>query len=136
MMKFILVADDEEFIRDLYEDLLSDRELLLDYDLLMGSDGQDLLDKLKRQKIPANEVHLLLTDFNMEPMNGLTLSKELRLMGYRGPIIIISGDLNLEEKLKGQLDDYILFEKNSNSVDTFKELSKIILDKLGRNYDK
>jgi CheY-like chemotaxis protein len=135
-MKFILVADDEEFIRDLYEDLLSDRELLLDYDLLMGSDGQDLLDKLKRQKIPANEVHLLLTDFNMEPMNGLTLSKELRLMGYRGPIIIISGDLNLEEKLKGQLDDYILFEKNSNSVDTFKELSKIILDKLGRNYDK
>ncbi|OGK28631.1 hypothetical protein A3D06_02145 [Candidatus Roizmanbacteria bacterium RIFCSPHIGHO2_02_FULL_40_9] len=68
MKKRILVVDDDEYIRDLYNEILSDAG----YDVEIASDGADALDVLEKKSFD-----LVLLDIMMPKMDGIEMLKHL-----------------------------------------------------------
>jgi len=88
---FILVCDDEAPIRTSISMVLG----LMGYRVETALDGGEAL-----QKIHANpdRFALLLTDHKMQPVDGLTLVRELRASGFRGKILVLSGCLENKDR--------------------------------------
>ena len=68
MAKHILVVDDDEYIRELYEEVLKDAGYTVD----IAVDGQDGYDKIK-----ATPYDLVMLDIMMPKMDGVQLLKKL-----------------------------------------------------------
>jgi excisionase family DNA binding protein len=78
----VLVADDEESIRELLEKALT----LAEYDVDVVPDGLSAL-----QRMRDNVYDLLIADLKMPGMDGLTLIREARRYRANIPVIIITG---------------------------------------------
>jgi len=78
----ILVADDEEVVRD----LLSKTLALAEYDVDVVPDGRSAVDRLRI--LPYD---LLITDLKMPGIDGLSVIREARSLNACIPIIIITG---------------------------------------------
>jgi excisionase family DNA binding protein len=78
----VLVADDEEAIRDLLARALA----LADYDVETVPDGQAALDRLR-----ARPYQLLITDLRMPGLDGLSVIREARRLYPHLPVVIITG---------------------------------------------
>jgi excisionase family DNA binding protein len=78
----ILVADDEEVVRD----LLSKTLALAEYDVDVVPDGRSAVDRLR--VLPYD---LLITDLKMPGIDGLSVIREARSLNACIPIIIITG---------------------------------------------
>lgn len=78
----VLVADDEETIRDLLARALA----LADYDVRTVADGQAAVDVLRTERF-----HLLITDLRMPGADGLTVIREARRLSPGLPVVIITG---------------------------------------------
>ncbi len=89
--KIILLADDEEMLRDLLAELLETNG----YNVIKVSSGVEVL-KVLTEEI---KVDLAIIDFNMPEMNGLDCINHIRKLNFNIPIILSSGSLNLEENL-------------------------------------
>jgi CheY-like chemotaxis protein len=87
----ILLADDEEAIRDLGKTILKD----LGFSVLMASNGRQALEVFK---VHENEIRCAILDLTMPHMDGKEAFRELRLMKPDLPVIISSG-YNEEEVL-------------------------------------
>jgi len=78
----ILVADDEEAIRELLAKTLA----LAEYDVRTVPDGQSAIDLLR-----AERFQLLITDLRMPGVDGLAVIREARRLSPDLPVVIITG---------------------------------------------
>ena len=96
MAEKILVVDDEETIRDLFREYLSQEGFLVK----AASSGQAALELIKKENFD-----LLLIDLLMPAMDGLELVRQVREMGNETVVAILSAyeielDKSREEFLK------------------------------------
>ena len=82
----ILVADDEEGIRESLNLILGD-----DYDLDFAQDGEETLRKLKDQRFT-----LALVDIKMPKMDGLEVLRRAQAAGNQTPILILTAYQSVE----------------------------------------
>ncbi len=81
--KTILIVDDEDLIRDLLADALSD-----DFNILTASNGEEALKLFEQHR---DEISLVITDLIMPQMRGDVLAEKLRDQYPTLPIVFISG---------------------------------------------
>ena len=85
----ILIADDDAAILTLLADLLRQNE----FHVVTACDGAQALDRAREH---ANQIDLLLTDFEMPHMNGVQLAAAIRQFQPRIGVVLMSGSHNLE----------------------------------------
>lgn len=81
MKKRILVVDDDEYIRDLYEEILKDAGFTVD----IAVDGQD-----GYQKIAKNAYDLVLLDVMMPKLDGIEVMRKLKAAKISQPIALLT----------------------------------------------
>lgn len=89
--KIILLADDEPMLKELLADLLES----VGYNVIMVDSGLEALRVLKEEMV----VDMIIIDYSMPDMDGLSCTEEIRNMGFRMPIVLSSGSLAFEENL-------------------------------------
>lgn len=82
MARRILVADDEEPVREILLDTLD----MFGYDVLLAEHGEEALRVFQQEK-----VDLILADINMPHMDGLELMTAIRDLNPEVPIVLITG---------------------------------------------
>jgi signal transduction histidine kinase len=87
--KIILLADDEEMLRDLLSDLLESKG----YSVIRVSSSLETL-RILTEEI---KVDLVIIDYNMPQMNGIECAQKIREFKFNMPIILSTGSLNVEE---------------------------------------
>ena len=95
----ILVADDEEIMREFLS------EVLASYNPICACDGEEALSILENQ-----EVSLLISDLKMPKLNGLELLKRAKEMNDAIKAIIITGYASLQtesECIQAGADDFL-----------------------------
>jgi CheY-like chemotaxis protein len=85
----ILVADDDSAILSLLADVLRQHE----FHVVTACDGVEALDRARDY---ANQIDLLLTDFEMPHMNGIQLATAIRQFQPRIGVVLMSGSPKLE----------------------------------------
>lgn len=101
MNRLILVADDDESIRDTLETILE----LEGYEVRLASDGSEALQAAHRSPGPD----LLILDWMMPELDGIEVCKELRKVS-EVPILMLTARGELESKVVGLdsgADDYL-----------------------------
>lgn len=86
----VLVADDSGIMRKI---IIRSLNAVGVTDIVEAANGQEAIDAYK-----ANEVDLILTDWNMPEKSGLDVVKEVRALGATVPIIMVT-----TEAQKGQV---------------------------------
>lgn len=100
----ILVADDDDVLRDVVSDLLKSRG----YDVEAVASGPEALRIVHESALPD----LVITDVAMPGFDGLELTRRLRMHHRTAhiPIVMLSGRKRMEEMLAGYtvgVDDYV-----------------------------
>lgn len=98
IQKTVLYVDDEESLRLLVSDILSDPKFG-GYEVIVASDGQEGLEMYLKHK-----PNIVITDIDMPVMSGIKLAEELRKEGMDIylPIIVVSGYVTNEREKKFQ----------------------------------
>jgi two-component system, cell cycle sensor histidine kinase and response regulator CckA len=99
----ILVADDEEAVRDLIASALEDAG----YTVALARDGKEAVERLRSL---GNLVRLVLLDLTMPILGGAEAATELRRIGPDIPIIAMSGygDIEVMQRFsKAGVDDFL-----------------------------
>jgi two-component system, OmpR family, response regulator MprA len=91
-MTRVLVADDSETILL----LLRTRLEMEGYDVITASDGEQVMDSLKRSG-PEEQPDVILLDAMMPGKSGLDVLRELRGAGNETPVLIVSAHREDEE---------------------------------------
>jgi DNA-binding NtrC family response regulator len=110
----ILVVDDEEGARDLFNTILTDEG----YDVSLANGGEEALGLFK-----SNPFDLVITDIKMPVMDGLQLLQEIRKMGSKTDVIMVTAYGEVESYLKAMslgAAEYI------NKPIRIKELKQIV----------
>jgi len=110
----ILVVDDEEGAQELFNIILTDEG----YDVFLASSGEEALTLLK-----DNPVNLVITDIKMPKMDGLQLLQEIRKIGCKTDVIMVTAYGEVESYLKAMslgAAEYI------NKPIRIKELKRIV----------
>lgn len=89
--KTILIAEDEEILRELLSELFQS----CNYTVFTSSDGREVLDLLK-VRMPD----LLIIDEKMPGMDGIECIKEISLLNYNIPIILATGSQTENVKIE------------------------------------
>jgi signal transduction histidine kinase/CheY-like chemotaxis protein/ABC-type nitrate/sulfonate/bicarbonate transport system substrate-binding protein len=88
-VQYALVTDDDELVREITVETLTG----LGYTCLQASGGQQCLDLVQRE---GPRLCLLVLDCRMPDLDGVTVLKRLRDQGNRLPVVLISGNVNVE----------------------------------------
>lgn len=92
--KAILIVDDSETIRNsLCNILLQNKIVKSEYEVLQGQDGIDILNHVMIDQSKGNKLRLIITDENMEYLNGskaISLVRELEAQNKVKRVFIIS----------------------------------------------
>ncbi len=110
----ILVVDDEEGARELFNTILTDEG----YHVTLAVSGEDAVSRLK-----ADSFDLIVTDIKMPGMDGLQLLQEIRKSGMRSDVIMVTAYGEVESYLKAMslgAAEYI------NKPIRIKELKRIV----------
>ncbi len=110
----ILVVDDEEGARELFNTILTDEG----YEVSLAGSGEEALALFKGQ--PFN---LVVTDIKMPVMDGLQLLQEIRKIGSKTDVIMVTAYGEVESYLKAMslgAAEYI------NKPIRIKELKRIV----------
>ncbi len=84
IQKTILVVDDDPAVRKYVAELLADRA----YHILTCEDGRKALEQSRSYK---DEIHLLLSDFQMPVMSGVELATAMTAERPRLKVLLMSG---------------------------------------------
>jgi two-component system cell cycle sensor histidine kinase/response regulator CckA len=93
----ILLVEDEDIARQ----ALAEGLTLINYQVAPASNGREALEVLHRR---AGQVDLVLSDVVMPEMGGPALLNQMRMAGWRTPVIFMTGhplpaeDLSVDEK--------------------------------------
>jgi CheY-like chemotaxis protein len=114
----ILLVDDN------HDGVVARRSVLeeLGYSVVPASSGPDALKHVEQQ-----EFDLIITDYKMEPMDGLELISHLRKHEFQKPIILLSGfadSLGLREELTGA---NVVIQKSANEITQLVRSTKRLL---------
>jgi len=116
----ILIAEDDTFSRKGIETVLL--ELQLNVEIGQVKNGQEALEYLSK-----NKVDILLTDINMQPINGLELSKTVRNLFPEIKIIIITGFITMEYiKPLSELNVEGIIYKNNGNIDDMQNALTLV----------
>ncbi len=96
-MAKILVVDDEEHIRLLYSEELSEEG----YDVITADSGYRLLEKIEKEK-----PDLVILDIKMVDYNGLDLLQDIRAKFFDLPVILSTAYDTFKEDIKSIAADY------------------------------
>ncbi len=110
----ILVVDDEEGARELFFTILTDEG----YETTLANSGDEALSLFK-----SNSYDLVLTDIKMPDMDGLQLLQEIRKIGSKTDVIMVTAYGEVETYLKAMslgAAEYI------NKPIRIKELKRIV----------
>jgi DNA-binding NtrC family response regulator len=110
----ILVVDDEEGARELFNTILTDEG----YEVSLAPGGVEALELFK-----SNPFNLVITDIKMPVMDGLQLLQEIRKMGSKTDVIMVTAYGEVETYLKAMslgAAEYI------NKPIRIKELKRIV----------
>jgi DNA-binding NtrC family response regulator len=110
----ILVVDDEEGARELFDTILSDEG----YDVTLAVNGNEALSRIK-----GTDYDLVVTDIKMPGMDGLQLLQEIRKTGAKIDVIMVTAYGEVESYLKAMslgAAEYI------NKPIRIKELKRIV----------
>ena len=83
--KNILVVEDNDFVRMQLCNFLQD-----DFDITESTDGSEALDLI------SEAIDMAIVDVRMEPVDGFEFVRILRSGGDQTPVIIVTGDDNLD----------------------------------------
>ncbi|MBF0158404.1 MAG: response regulator [Magnetococcales bacterium] len=100
----ILVVDDSSVMRKIVSRGLRQAGFKID-EILEAENGQEGLDVQKAQKC-----NLILSDWNMPKMDGLTFVKELRKSGDNTPIVMVTtegGEGKVNEAVKSGANGHV-----------------------------
>lgn len=122
----VLVVDDSSTMRKIIKNVLMTLGIEDDF-IIEAVDGMDAFGKIK-----ANTFDLILTDWNMPKMNGLTLVQNIRKLpkSANTPIIMITTEGAKTEviaALKSGVNNYIVKPFNA---ETLKSKLEPILNKI------
>ena len=100
-MAKILVVDDEEHIRLLYSEELSEAG----YEVITAADGFKLTDRIDKEK-----PDLVILDIKMVDYNGLDLLQEIRNRFYNLPVILCTAYDTFKEDIKSIAADFYIIK--------------------------
>ncbi|MEX2673362.1 MAG: response regulator [Phycisphaeraceae bacterium] len=107
----ILLVDDSRTMRKIQKSILTE----LGYtDITEANDGLDAL-----SKVGAQPPELLLVDWNMPNMDGLTFVKRVRANGLTAPIIMVTTEaeqVRVIEAIKAGVNNYVVKPFNAESL--------------------
>jgi signal transduction histidine kinase/CheY-like chemotaxis protein len=109
----ILVADDNFINQKVAKSIFKN----LGFEVEFASDGNEALERVK-----TNGFDIVFMDLNMPEMDGFQASMEIRRLGYKLPIVAMTGHVNEEIKEKAKncgIDDYIT---KPTKVETVKKI--------------
>ncbi len=116
-MAKILIVDDEEGIRMLYDMELQDEG----YEVVTLPDGKDLMEVVETQ-----EPDCIVLDIKMREYNGLDLLQQIRRKHYDLPVILNSAYSSFKVDLKAVAADYYVVK--SSDLGELKEKLKVALE--------
>ncbi len=103
----ILVVDDDPFVRSMLKELLESSG----YSVLTAENGRDALRKYSN--IP--DIRLIISDMNMDEMDGLEFIVELRKIDAAIPFVVLTVNTEISVALKAirsGANDYLLKDEN------------------------
>jgi len=110
-MKFLIVDDSKTMLR-----IVSNVVKQIGYDnSILAENGQEGLEAFK-----SNDCDIILTDWNMPVMDGLTFIKEVRKLNKDIPIIMITtegGKTEVIKALKAGVNSYIIKPFDSKTLE-------------------
>ncbi|MEE8300463.1 MAG: response regulator [Desulfatiglandales bacterium] len=113
-MAKILVVDDEEHIRLLYSEELSEAG----HDVITAADGSKLLERIDKEK-----PDLIILDIKMVDYNGLDLLQEIRNKFYNLPVILCTAYDTFKDDIKAIAADFYVIK----SFDLTELKKKIVM---------
>jgi len=117
----VLIVDDEENVRFLYEQELIDEG----YQTVLARDGKECL-----EKVTAEEPDIVLLDIRMPRMDGLEAIGKIIELNKHIPIIINSAYSTYKDDfMSWAADAYVV---KSYDLDTLKTTIREVLEKKGR----
>lgn len=128
----ILLAEDDEYLRDLVKDALEDEE----YDVTACSNGQEAIELFDK-----NKFDICLLDIMMPVKDGFTVAKKIRQQSDVIPILFISTKALIDDKVEGYkkgADDYIVKPFNMKELllklDVFLRRTKKMFSETKQEY--
>ena len=100
-MAKILIVDDEEHIRFLYSEELTEAG----YEVITAEDGNMLLEKIEEEK-----PDLIVLDIKMVDYNGLDLLQDIRNKFYNLPVILCTAYDTFKEDMKSIAADFYVIK--------------------------
>ncbi len=100
-MAKILIVDDEEHIRFLYSEELSDEG----YEVVTADSGYQLLERIEQEK-----PDLIILDIKMVDYNGLDLLQDIRNKYYDLPVILCTAYDTFKEDMKSIAADFYVIK--------------------------
>jgi len=100
-MAKILIVDDEEHIRFLYSEELSDEG----YDVITADSGFKLIERIEEEK-----PDLVVLDIKMVDYNGLDLLQDIRNKFYDLPVVLCTAYDTFKEDMKSIAADYYVIK--------------------------
>ena len=116
-MAKILIVDDEEHIRFLYSEELSDEG----YEVITADSGYKLLERIEEEK-----PDLVVLDIKMVDYNGLDLLQDIRNKYYDMPVILCTAYDTFKEDMKSIAADFYVIK--SFDLTELKNKIKTALD--------
>lgn len=116
--KIILLADDEHILRDLLSELLES----YNYNVICVQNGIEAL-RLLTEEI---KIDLLIIDFNMPELDGLSCIKKIRELNYNIPVILSSGSSSINQKDIEGLKVSCILNKPYEFEQMLEEVKKLI----------
>lgn len=99
----ILVVDDDAFVVEMLAEVLSSYNYVVE----TARNGKEGYDKY----VDERAFNLIVSDMDMPVMTGLEMTRKLRAEGYEVPVLILTGNMDLQvavDALKSGAGDYIL----------------------------
>jgi signal transduction histidine kinase len=118
--KIIMLADDEEMLVDLLADLLESKGFYV----LKVTNTKEVLRILNEEL----KIDLLVIDYNLPEMSGLECATKLRQKGYKIPIILATGETNLDKKELEQSQINFTIHKPYEFEDILEIINKFLPD--------
>lgn len=100
-MAKILIVDDEEHIRYLYSEELTDAG----YEVITAESGYRLLEKIEEEK-----PDLVVLDIKMVDYNGLDLLQDIRNRFYNMPVVLCTAYDTFKEDMKSIAADFYVIK--------------------------